>query len=366
MDYQYLHWDPASATDKDLFRKLLDMYQHLLLATGGDAELSFAWLERIGDQYGLFRPDYGIDQFREELLKEGDVERVPTGGLRLSSKGEVRIRRDSLQRMFTGLARTGGTGEHRTGKAGPGVTERLSETRPYQFGDDVGEVNWNGSLQNRIRRDGQLHGSFREEDLEVFETETSTSCATVIAIDISHSMTLYGEDRITPAKRVALAMVELIRTRYPRDDISVIVFGDRAQEIEIPRIPYLTNGPFHTNTREGLELAAQILSRKKHPNRQIFLITDGKPSCLTENGRLYKNPMGLDRKVVNKTLEMAALLRRRHITVSTFMLTDDPYLVGFVEDFTKLNKGRAYYSSADQLGSFLFVDYLRNRRRRVH
>jgi uncharacterized protein with von Willebrand factor type A (vWA) domain len=229
----------------------------------------------------------------------------------------------------------------------------------------VADLDWQGTLRNSLCRQG-LDSHFSESDLEVFETEATTSCATVIAIDISHSMTLYGEDRITPAKQVSLALIELIRTRYPKDDVSVLVFGDRAREVPIPRVPYLTNGPYHTNTREALELAGQILGRKKHPHKQVFLVTDGKPSALTENGRLYRNPMGLDVKVVNKTLEMAAVLRRKSITVTTFMLTDDPYLVGFVEDFTRLNKGRAYYSRPDQLGTFLFVDYLRNRRRYVH
>jgi len=206
----------------------------------------------------------------------------------------------------------------------------------------------------------------QEEDLCVFETEATSSCATVIAIDISHSMTLYGEDRITPAKQVSLALVELIRTRYPKDDISVVLFGDHAVEVPVPKIPYVSNGPYHTNTREALQLAGRILARKRQPNKQVFLVTDGKPSALTmEDGRLYKNPFGLDDAVVNKTTEEGANLRRRGVVVTTFMLTDDPYLVGFVEQFTRTNRGRAYYASADRLGSFVLVDYIRNRRGRV-
>jgi uncharacterized protein with von Willebrand factor type A (vWA) domain len=178
-------------------------------------------------------------------------------------------------------------------------------------------------------------------------------------------MILYGEDRITPAKQVALAMVELIRTRYPKDSVHVAVFGDRAREIDVAALPYLKVGPYHTNTRDGLELAAQILARQKQPNKQIFLVTDGKPSALTIGNRLYKNPIGLDRQIVNKTLEMAAVLRRKEIVVTTFMLTDAPSLVAFVDEFTQTNTGRAYYSAPDRLGSFLLVDYMRNRRRHV-
>ena len=366
MDYLYHEWSAPTADRDQALRSLEQIFQHLLLATGGDVEEALRWLEQLGQRHSLFREDLTPEDFRRHLLEQGEVEENPRGALKLTTKGEIRIRRDSLDLVFRGLAR-GGPGEHRTGTPGPGTQERLSETRAFQFGDDPGNLDWPRSVQNAIRRSGNPDFSLAEEDLEVFETDSSSSCATVIALDISHSMTLYGEDRITPAKRVALALVELIRTRYPRDELAVITFGDRAQEVEIPRIPYLQNGPYHTNTREALQLSAQILARKKQPNRQVFLITDGKPSALTEqDGRIYKNPMGLDTRIVNKTLEMGAVLRRKGVLVTTFMLTDDPYLVGFVEDFTRLNKGRAYYSRPDQLGSFLFVDYLRNRRRRVH
>lgn len=367
MDYQYRRYDASRQSHQQAMRELRRVYQHLLLATGGDVELALKWLDQIATRHRLYPPGMDLEGFRRLLLGQGEVEPGAQGRLQLTPKGEIRIRRDSLSLMFRGLGKTG-PGEHRSPVPGPGTTERLSETRPFQFGDETADLDWQRSIHNALLRgSGGSQGlHFHEADLEVFETEATTSCATVIAIDISHSMTLYGEDRITPAKQVALAMVELMRTRFPRDDISVIVFGDRARPIEIPQIPYLTNGPFHTNTREALELGGRILARKKHPNRQIFLITDGKPSALMIEGRLYKNPMGLDRQIVNKTLEMGAVLRRRGVVVTTFMLTDDPYLVGFVEDFTRINKGRAYFSQADQLGSFLFVDYLRNRRRRVH
>ncbi|HEY7598298.1 MAG TPA: VWA domain-containing protein, partial [Candidatus Limnocylindrales bacterium] len=212
------------------------------------------------------------------------------------------------------------------------------------------------------------HGELEltEEDLEVFETEHLTACATVVAIDISHSMVLYGEDRITPAKTVALALTELITTKYPKDHLGVILFGDRAEKIELGEIPRVQAGPFHTNTREALQLARGLLARQKQPNKQVFLITDGKPSAITEGGRIYKNPFGLDLKIVNRTLEEADLCRRQRVVITTFMLATDPLLTDFVEKLTQVNRGRAYFASPYNLGEFILADYIRNRRRRVH
>jgi uncharacterized protein with von Willebrand factor type A (vWA) domain len=204
-----------------------------------------------------------------------------------------------------------------------------------------------------------------ERDFEIFEREHTSACATVMMVDVSHSMILYGEDRITPAKTVALALAELIQTKYPKDSLDVILFGDDAIPVRVRDLPYLGAGPYHTNTRAGLQMAQRILLRKKHPNRQIFMITDGKPSAITENGRIYKNPYGLDPKIVSLTLEEAARCRRNRIVITTFMLTDDPSLVDFVNTLTKINRGRAYFSRADDLGGSVFVDYIRNRRRRI-
>ena len=204
-----------------------------------------------------------------------------------------------------------------------------------------------------------------EQDFEVFETEHTSSCATVLLIDLSHSMILYGEDRITPAKQVALALYELITTQFPKDSLHVAYFGDDARMIEVRDIPYLKVGPFHTNTKAGLQLAQNVLRNQKHPNKQVFMITDGKPSAIFENGRLYKNSFGLDPKIVNQTLEEAAACKRQGIVITTFMVTEDPYLVQFVEELSRINSGRAYYSSLDNLGNYIFADYARNRRRNV-
>ncbi|HEX6178560.1 MAG TPA: VWA domain-containing protein, partial [Thermoanaerobaculia bacterium] len=188
----------------------------------------------------------------------------------------------------------------------------------------------------------------------------------VVMIDISHSMILYGEDRITPAKKVALALTELILTKYPKDSIDVLLFGDEATEVPISEIPYVKVGPFHTNTKAGLELAQRILRRHKHNNKQIFMITDGKPSALFEGGRLYTNSFGLDMKIVNRTLEEADRCRRAGIPITTFMLATDPLLVNFVEQLSQINRGRAFYSSPDRLGEYILADYIRNRRKFVH
>jgi len=187
----------------------------------------------------------------------------------------------------------------------------------------------------------------------------------VLLLDVSHSMILYGEDRITPAKKVALALTELITTRYPKDDLNVVLFGDDAKEVPLHRLPYVGVGPFHTNTRAGLRMAQAILTKKKVANRQIVMITDGKPSCIWEGGRLYKNPFGLDPKIVNKTLEEATACRRKGISITTFMVTDDPSLSQFVERFTELNRGRAYFADLEHLGSFVLKDFVRNRKKRV-
>ena len=246
--------------------------------------------------------------------------------------------------------------------AGEGV-ERLPETRPYEFGDDLHLLDPLRSVHNALTRtQGEL--TLAEEDLEVHETEHLTSCASVLAIDISHSMVLYGEDRITPARKLALALTELIQTRYPKDSIEVVLFGDRAKRVPLSELAYIQAGPYHTNTREALQVARGLLARQKQPNKQVLLITDGKPSAITEVGdRIYKNPFGLDLKIVNLTLEEADLCRRQRVVVTTFMLATDPMLTEFVEKLTRVNRGRAFFASPYDLGQFVLADYLRNRRK---
>ncbi|MDB3875143.1 hypothetical protein N9321_02265, partial [Flavobacteriaceae bacterium] len=184
--------------------------------------------------------------------------------------------------------------------------------------------------------------------------------------DISHSMILYGEDRITPAKKVAMALSEFITTRYPKDKLDIIVFGNDARPISIKELPYLNVGPFHTNTVAGLELAMDILRRNRNSNKQIFMITDGKPSCLKlKDGSYYKNSNGLDSHIVDKCYNMAQQARRLNIPITTFMIAQDPYLKSFVQEFTKANKGKAFYTGLKGLGEMIFEDYETNRKKRI-
>lgn len=217
------------------------------------------------------------------------------------------------------------------------------------------------SLRNAQINHGLDDFFMTENDLEVIESEFKTQTSTVLMIDISHSMILYGEDRITPAKKVAMALAELITKKYPKDTLDILVFGDDAWQIEIKDLPYLQVGPYHTNTVAGLELAMDILRRRKNSNKQIFMITDGKPTCIKQGIKYYKNSFGLDHKILNKTLDLATQLRKIKVPVTTFMIATDPYLKAFVRQFTKANNGQAYYSSLQGLGNLVFEDFKKNR-----
>ncbi|MDH3592887.1 MAG: VWA domain-containing protein [Planctomycetota bacterium] len=358
MYWRYQH----GSSLRDLIRNLLRIFRQLLVITDGDVGEALNHLDEIGERYRLWRDEFGPADFRRLIQRRGEVRREAAGSLTLTRKGERAIRRQMLEEVFSKM-RTGGAGEHRLPHAG-GPGEVTDETRAYRFGDTLDALDVNRTLGNWLMRTGG-DGLPAESDLEVREREQQTSCATVLLIDVSHSMTLYGEDRITPAKRVALALTELILTKYPKDTIDVVLFGDDAHPVPIEKLPYITNGPFHTNTRAGLILAQELLKRRKTANRQIIMITDGKPSAIHEDGRLYKNPFGLDEKVVAKTLEEAGRCRRKRIPITTFMLTADPYLRGFIEDFTEINRGRAYFADSSRIESFVLVDFLKNRRRRV-
>jgi uncharacterized protein with von Willebrand factor type A (vWA) domain len=360
--HQYRHLDPRLLQALLAGLDLLRLFQHLLLAMGGDAEEAMEAMRHL-QREGILDPDLDLDAFFASLEEQRMLARDAGGRLTLTAAGERRIRRSAFEEIFAGL-RKGAPGYHPTPATGEGA-ETLPETRPWAFGDDVHRLDARRSLENALRRTvGEL--ALAEEDLEVHETEHNTACATVVAIDISHSMVLYGEDRITPAKKVALALTELITAKYPKDYLGVLLFGDRAQRIGLGELPYVQAGPYHTNTREALQLARAMLARQKQPNRQIFLITDGKPSAITEGRSIYKNPFGLDLKIVNLTLEEVDACRRHGIVITTFMLATDPLLTDFVEKLTRINRGRAYFASPHDLGEFILADYIRNRRRRIH
>jgi uncharacterized protein with von Willebrand factor type A (vWA) domain len=361
VSFRYEKRDEELLRRLSAFRDLLSLFQQLVLQANGDVEKALLYLRRM-QEAGYLDRSLDLKAFAAALEKQRIVESGPKGFRTLTGKGERMIRQDALARIFTNLKK-GGFGQHRTTKTGEGG-ERLPETRPWQYGEDPALIDFGRTLHNSLRRTG-TELRIGEPDFEVSETEHLSSCATVLLVDISHSMVLYGEDRITPAKTVALAMAELIRTRFPKDSLQVCLFGDDAVEVSVDQLTRIGAGPYHTNTEAALQLAQRLLLRKKHPNRQIFMITDGKASAIREGGRLYKNPMGLDPKIVGRTLEAAAACRRNKIVVTTFMLTEDPTLVDFVNKLTRINRGRAYFASPDDLGNSVFVDYLRNRKTKL-
>jgi uncharacterized protein with von Willebrand factor type A (vWA) domain len=363
MRFDYSKWKGPRPEDIEFVRQMMEIYRNLLLQTGGDAEEALRWMEHFGKEYGFFNEGFGIADFRKLLEQTGEVENTPRG-LQMSPKGERRIRQDSLNEIFSSL-QAGGAGDHRTPTAGKGG-ERLSETRAYQFGDNLSDLDPLGTVSNAVKRGGIDDLSVTEEDLEVFEQEHLSACATVLMVDISHSMILYGEDRITPAKKIALALSQLIKTRYPKDTLDVVLFGDDATQVSTRELMKIQAGPYHTNTRAGLQLARRILESRRGVNKQVFMITDGKPSAIREHGRLYKNPFGLDPKIVNKTLEEAVQCRRKRIPITTFMLATDYPLLDFVRKLTELNHGRIYETDPNNLGAYVFRDFVRNRRKRLH
>lgn len=222
------------------------------------------------------------------------------------------------------------------------------------------------SLKNAQINNGISDLRLYENDLIVEETKHKAQMSTVLMIDISHSMILYGEDRITPAKKVAMALVELIKRKYPKDSIDIIVFGNESWPIKIKDLPYLKVGPYHTNTVAGLELAMDILRRKRNTNKQIFMITDGKPSCIKlPSGEFYKNSNGLDKMIVKQCLNKAAQARKLKIPITTFMIAQDPYLRHFVDLFTAQNQGKAFLTGLSGLGEMIFEDYEKNRIKKI-
>ena len=363
MRFDYSRWKGPSPEDLEFQKQLMEIFRNLLLQTGGDVDEALRWMEYFGEQYGFFNEKFGIADFKKMVEKTGEVERTPQG-FQITPKGERRIRQDSLNEMFSSLE-AGGAGDHRTPVAGKGG-ERLSETRAWQFGDNLADLDALGSVSNAVRRHGIDELSITEDDLEVFDTEHLSSCATVLMVDVSHSMILYGEDRITPAKKIALALAQLIQTRYPKDTLDVVLFGDDAVQVPLRDLMKIQAGPYHTNTKAGLQMAQRVLNTRKGVNKQIFMITDGKPSAIREHGRLYKNPFGLDPKIVNKTLEEAAYCRRKRIAITTFMLATDAPLLDFVRKLTALNHGRIYETDPNNLGAYVFRDFVRNRRKRLH
>ncbi len=257
-------------------------------------------------------------------------------------------------------------GRHDTRDLATGV-EASGVSRPYEFGDTL-NLDVSETLFNAVRRDGaKVPIDIGYQDLMVHQCEYQSSCATVVMLDCSHSMILYGEDRFTPAKRVAMALSHLIRTQYPGDTLHLVLFHDSAEEVPLNELARIQVGPFYTNTREGLRMAQRILLRQRKDMRQIIMITDGKPSALTlEDGRIYKNAFGLDPFVVSETLEEVNKCKRANIMINTFMLATDYSLVNFVQKITQMCRGKAYFTTPHNLGQYLLMDFMQRKTRHIH
>ena len=350
------------------FEKLFEIFKELITHTSGDFDEAIHWLRELDIEYGLTDENYTIDDFIRDLIEKSYIreEIKPDGsgkGMGLTAKTEKLLREYALKQIFGKLKRSG-TGNHKTNHLGQGA-EPSGELKNFQFGDPIENIVLTESLKNAQIHSGIDDLQIRQEDLVVEKTEHKSQMSTVLMIDISHSMILYGEDRITPAKKVAMALAELITTRYPKDTLDILVFGNDARRIPIKDLPYLQVGPYHTNTVAGLELAMDVLRRKKNTNKQIFMITDGKPSCLKmSDGTYYKNSAGLDKTIVEKCYLMARQAKKLHIPITTFMIASDPYLKQFVQEFTKANNGKAFFTGLNNLGEMIFEDYEKNRKKR--
>ena len=358
------------------FDRVFGVFKELLTHTSGDIEEAFEWLNTLDNEYNIFNENYTLENFEDDLKKRGyikedidpDADKSGNGTGKgkniLTAKLESALRDYALNQIF-GKLKKSGLGNHNTKKTGVG-DERDGDNRSFQFGDDLSRVNMTESLKNAQINNGISDLRLTENDLVVEETKHKAQMSTVLMIDISHSMILYGEDRITPAKKVAMALVELIHRKYPKDSIDIIVFGNEAWPIKVKDLPYLKVGPYHTNTVAGLELAMDILRRKRNTNKQIFMITDGKPSCIKlPSGEFYKNSNGLDEMIVSKCLNKAAQARKLKIPITTFMIAQDHYLREFVEVFTAQNQGKAFLTGLDGLGEMIFEDYEKNRIKRI-
>ncbi|MBK8601341.1 MAG: VWA domain-containing protein [Flavobacterium sp.] len=350
------------------FDKLFPIFKELITHTSGDFDEAIDWLRQLDQEYQLTDENYTIDDFIEDLKKKGyireELKDDGSSGMGITAKTERAIRQQALDQIFGNLKRAG-AGNHKTKQAGNG-DEHTGEFREFHFGDGLERISLTESLRNAQINNGVDAFQLTENDLVVEETQFKAQMSTVLMIDISHSMILYGEDRITPAKKVAMALAELITTRYPKDTLDILVFGNDAWTIAIRDLPYLKVGPYHTNTVAGLQLAMDILRRKRNTNKQIFMITDGKPSCVRErDGSYYMNSNGLDEYIVDKCYNQAQQARKLHIPITTFMIAQDPYLQRFVNHFTEANQGKAFYTGLKGLGEMIFEDYEANRKKRV-
>ncbi|HEX4284390.1 MAG TPA: VWA domain-containing protein [Terracidiphilus sp.] len=339
---------------------------------------------QINEMSAAGQLDELIDKLIERMQQENYISSMErpdqtkvseTGGEIGEVQGEVRFEVTDKSLDFLGfktlrdlLGSLGKSsfGRHDTRHWATGI-EASGAPRRYEFGDTL-NLDTNATLTSAISREGiGLPLNLEYDDLHVNQCEYQSSCATVVMLDCSHSMILYGEDRFTPAKKVAMALSHLIRTQYPGDSLSLVLFHDSAEELPVSHLARVKVGPFYTNTREGLRVAQRILARQRKDMKQIVMITDGKPSALTlPDGRIYKNAFGLDPLVVSETLEEVSRCKRANILINTFMLTNDHALVQFVHKVSEMCRGKAYFTTPDTLGEYLLMDYMQRKSKTIH
>src|SRR6187431_3752305 len=364
LGHRFIKFDP-SAEGKSKFDQLLDLFTQLLTYTSGDVSEALQWLNELDKKFELTDDEYGIGDFIEDLKDKGYItDDNQLGEIKITPKTEQGIRKRSLEEIFGKLKKTK-QGDHHSFKPGLG-DEQNPESRQFQFGDMLEQIDFTESIRNAQINHGVESFNMQEDDLSIRETDFKAQTSTVLMIDISHSMILYGEDRITPAKKVAMALSELITTRYPKDTLDIVVFGNDAWPVEIKDLPYLQVGPYHTNTIAGLELAMDLLRKRRNANKQIFMITDGKPTCLKVGTKYYKNSFGVDRRILSRCMNLATQCKKIKIPITTFMIATDPYLQRFVNEFTETNNGKAYFASLDKLGAFIFKAFESGKRKTVY
>ncbi|HZS52403.1 MAG TPA: VWA domain-containing protein [Bryobacterales bacterium] len=384
-DQQYMHFhEMGEQTLEDLKQAIQEALENGSLFNNENMRELMEQLQQMSAE----QMEKLLDRLIEKMAEEGyisigepnpqgerNVKFNPEGGVGENREGRVRFELTDKALDFLGfktlkdlLASLGKAsfGRHDTRDLATGI-ETTGASKPYEFGDTL-NLDISNTLFNAIKREGlRVPLPLDYPDLMVHQSEYQSSCATVLMLDCSHSMILYGEDRFTPAKKVALALSHLIRVQYPGDSLHLVLFHDSAEEVPLSQLARVQVGPFYTNTREGLIVAQRILARQHKDMRQIIMITDGKPSALTlDDGRIYKNAFGLDPLVVGRTLEEVHKCKRQGILINTFMLASDYGLVQFVQKVTEICRGKAYFTTPYTLGQYLLMDYMNRKTRTIH
>ena len=355
--YNQLFDEQGNARDHRLDELIDKLIQRLIqegyLAAQGDQEA-------IDGMFGEGKGERAKQQPQTGKGETGEFQK-PNIKFEVTDKGIDFLGYKTLKNLMSGVGKSA-LGRHDTKYLSTGV-EAYESSKQYEFGDAL-NLDVTATLMNAIGREGLgVPLNLEYKDLMVRQSEHQSSCATVLMLDCSHSMILYGEDRFTPAKRVTLALSHLIRTQYPGDSLKLVLFHDSAEEVPLSKLASVQVGPYHTNTCEGLKLARRLLMAQRKDMRQIIMITDGKPTCLKIGKNYYKNSFGLDRKIINRCLNLALRCRKLDVPITTFMIAQDPYLVRFVEAFTHTNNGKAFYSSLEGLGSFVLENYKKRKRK---